>query len=150
MTAIPALLLIRTTLRGSGRRSRVSGELIPRTSLSVVFSSVLLSLWFATADLHLLSFLARRQYEICAVKEPINDVGLLAHAVIRHLSLAINAEHDEKRSLAVPHLGWHLDVGLRTVVEHSDRPDVLVAALHGIGEVDFFHGEDCRCGLKLP
>ena len=51
--------------------------------------------------------------------------------------------HDQCGRLAVLHLGFHLDIGLRAVVVNAKGPEVLIPAGHPVAEIQFF-GRDHR------
>src|ERR1035438_1377303 len=106
--------LMRIAFCGWGWRSSPLGASIG------LWSELLL---VSTANLHFLGLLARSKYEVGAIEQAVHDVRLIFHAVVRHLPLAVLTHHQQHGRFAVFELGRHLDVGLRTVVEHAQGPD---------------------------
>ena len=126
---MPARRLMRTAFCGSGWRSIPLGAVSFYSLSDCASSGWWLDLLFvSTADLHFLSLLARSEHEVRAIKETVHDIGLILHAVVRHLAFAVFAHDQQHRGFPMLKLRRHLNVGLRAVVEHTDGPDVLVAA----------------------
>src|SRR5208283_6128462 len=98
-TRAPARLLTRTGFGGFGCRSTPEGDSIG--------AALLLSL---TGDLHFLGLLPGTENELRAIEQPVHNVQLILHAVVDHLALAILADDNERRRLAILHAGRHLDV----------------------------------------
>jgi hypothetical protein len=95
----------------------------------------------STDNLHFLSLLARSEYEVGVIEEAVHNIGLVFHAVVRHFPLAVFAYHEQHGRFAVFKLGRHLNVRLCAVVEHTDRPDVLIAAADRVIEIDLFDSD---------
>src|SRR5215469_1839072 len=113
-------------------------------------SLAFLSFWLSTSDLHFLSFLSGAENEIGAIEQAIYDIGLLLDAIVRHLSLAVAANHNQGWSFAVLNLRGHLDKGLRPIVKHSHRANVLVAAAHFVVKVHLFNRDHGRQNFLRP
>ena len=90
MIAMLVRRLIRTAFGGSGWRSSPLGASIGgRIAL----------LFVSTANLHFLSLLAGAKYEVGAIKQAVDDIGLIFDAIVCHLAFAIvaNDEQDNPR-----------------------------------------------------
>ena len=92
MPIAPAARLL--TLRGCGGfgfSSSPDGEVIGSTTgLLLLEASLAFGL---TTDLHLLRLLSSSEDELSAVEQAINNVSLLAHSVISHLTFSVSAHH---------------------------------------------------------
>src|SRR5579883_734047 len=130
-TAMPARLLTRTTGSGTGCRSSPPGDSMVAALFCVLICCM--------SDLHGLSFFARSQHEARPVKHAVHDVQVTFDAVIHHLGLAIRANHDEDRRFAMLHLGRHLNVGLRAIIEDAHWAEVLVLAMDPVIEMHGLH-----------
>src|SRR5208283_5155364 len=107
-TSAPARLLTRIGFGGFGCRSRPAGDSIGAALLFPL-----------TSDLHFLGLLSGAENELHVIEQPVHNVQLILHAVVDHLALAILADDNERRRLAILHAGRHLDVRFGAVVEDA-------------------------------
>src|ERR1700733_9785121 len=118
---MPAFRLMRTAFWGSGWRSIPLGAVSFTPSPVVASSGWWLGLSFmSTANLHLLSFLARSEHEVRAIKQTVHDIGLILNPVVRHLAFAILAHDQQHRGFPTLKLQRHLNVGFHPVFKYRD------------------------------
>src|SRR5262249_7396591 len=97
--------------------STPAGDVIGSTTgllASVAFLAFLL-----TIDLHLLRLPSRPKDQLGTFEQTVKHVGLLSHAIIRHLPFAVFTHYQQDGNFTMLYLGWHLDISLCTVVVDS-------------------------------
>ena len=70
-------------------------------------------------------------------EQAIDDVVVLADAVIDELAVAFRSDHEERRRLALGETARHFDIDLRTVIERRERPPRRIVAGNLIAEAKF-------------
>src|SRR5579872_6861540 len=134
-TVRAANLLSRTMPPHFGCRSSPVGASIGLTGWLVVGVMILTPVGTANFDSEPFALFTGPEHQVGPVKQTIHDVRLALDAIVRHLAFAVVADDQQNRRFPVLHLGRHLQVCLFAVVEHSQRPDVLVAAMDVVAEV---------------
>ena len=102
-----------------------------------------------TIDLDFLGLFAGTEDQLSAIKQPVNDVGLILNAVVNHLAFTIGTENQQCRCLPMLDFWGHLDVCFRSVVENTKRANMLISP-NDVAEVHLLHGDHCRRDFRIP
>ncbi len=83
-------------------------------------------------------------------KQPVNDVVILADAIIDQLAVAFGTDDEQRRRFALGDAARHLDVNFRAIVKGRKRPPGRIIAFDLVTEAQLCNVSsniDQACGL---